>query len=126
MTLDELNDLPFLQSEITWIDRELAALQSPPPCADSRRANEYKAAIAELHKILMNRRALTCAQLDRLRRFIEDIPDTLTQTIFRLRFERGMPWLKIEFTLQDQGYYYAPGTVRKIFQRYLERCNGNE
>jgi hypothetical protein len=126
MTIDELNDMRFLPKEIQGIDEDLTRLHTAPR-AEWMRTREYKDAVSELCRLLLKRRDRCTRQLDRLRAFIDSIPDQELQRLFRLRYERGCTWEEISTkSAFGGGCLYSEEAAKKACYRYLQKVNENE
>ena len=125
MTKEQLDGIHWLPKEIKYLDTELRKLPTPPP--DPKRASAFMLACMDLREVLQLRRDAAKKQYDAGIAFIDGISDDLTRFIFKKRFLEAKSWLTINFEIQDMGYNYADGSVKKICSRYLEkeetRCN---
>lgn len=127
VTTEDLKDLAYLPGEIAYLDREINRLKRPPSLSMSRtQRKDYAAAVAELIRLLQDRRQRCAGQLERLRVFLDSIQDDFTRDLFRLRYEKCMDWLPIWNAVLDSGLHYEPDSLRQICRRYLERYNRNE
>lgn len=61
-------------------------------------------------------REAALAECDRLKNFIQDIPDIVTRDIFSMRYEKGWTWTKIALRY---GFADESGP-RKIVERFLK------
>lgn len=127
VTTEDLKDLAYLPGEIAYLDREINRLKRPPSLSMSRtQRKDYAAAVAELIRLLQDRRQMCARQLDRLRVFLDGIEDDFTRDLFRLRYEDGKEWLQVWDRIADRGFHYEPDSLRQICKRYIERYNRNE
>lgn len=119
MTIDELNNLYWLPCEISLIDKELRALKRATQAQAV--SPEYKAGVNDLSALLLIRRNNCTRQYTELRAFIDSLPESMIKQVYIMRFEQGQTWEQIESAAPGMGYYYAPGTIKKICYRFLER-----
>ena len=108
MTLKELSQLYYLNREIE-IDQqridELRAKAANPsagqltgmpqnPTIESK-LERYIAEIVDLSVIISTKQQRCIHERNRLERYINDIPDSLTRQIFTLRCVNGLNWVQI-------------------------------
>ena len=124
---EDLKDLAYLPGEIAYLDREINRLKRPPSLSMSRtQRKDYAAAVAELIRLLQDRRQRCAGQLERLRVFLDSIQDDFTRDLFRLRYEKCMNWRKICSIYCARGFWYEENSLRVMCGRCLERYNRNE
>ena len=126
MTLKELSGLYYINNQIKSIESEIASLResaeritsyiSDMPkgsgCADKLSAT--LALIADREIELAELAAEKAEQAVKIGRYINSIDDSLTQTIFRLRFISLLSWSDVA---AKTGSSYS--AVKKICYRYL-------
>ena len=106
MTFQELYQLKDLKKEIEEQKRRVSKIDND-----------------ELRSILnMNMTEYWRKYID-LEMYINNIPDSFTRRIFRLRFIDGYTWNRIAFLV---GGNQTGDSIRKICKRFLERFLDNE
>ena len=126
MTLKELSGLYYIEQQIKSIESEIASLResaeritsfiSDMPkvsgCADKLSAT--LALIADRETELAELAADKAEQAVKIGRYINSIDDSLTQTIFRLRFISLLSWQEVASKTNNTEY-----SVKQICYRYL-------
>ena len=126
MTLKELSGLYYIDNQIKSIESEIASLResaeritsfiSDMPkgsgCADKLSAT--LALIADRETELAELAAEKAEQAVKIGRYINSIDDSLTQTIFRLRFISLLSWQEVASKTNNTEY-----SVKHICYRYL-------
>lgn len=126
MTLKELSGLYYIDNQIKSIESEIASLResaeritsfiSDMPkgsgCADKLSA--ALALIADRETELAELAAEKAEQAVKIGRYINSIDDSLTQTIFRLRFISLCSWQEVASKTNNTEY-----SVKHICYRYL-------
>jgi hypothetical protein len=132
MTVKELSQLYWLNREIKrdeeYIERlESKAYSAPSPDmsgmphgsgGNQSRAEKYAIELTDRRRRLTHR----IAERDRLQRYINSIPDSLTRLIFAYRFESNMSWKEVARTI---GRNCNADSVKKRCYRYLEEDYNN-
>lgn len=108
MTVKELSELYHLEREINMHAGRLAAMDMDSCTEDS---TDLKRELEEKIKRLITKQ-------ERLTGYIEDIPDSLTRTIFTLRFVGGLDNKK---TAEWLGGEFTAGAVQARIKRYLKQ-----
>ena len=136
MTVKELSQLYWLNREIEADKRRLEELESmvsspkmqilngmprTSGCGDSmaRRVAD----IIDLKAIISAKRQQCVYERNRLERYINSIPDSLTRQIFSLRFINGLSWIQ---TAMSIGGGNTEDGVRKRVYRYIKRTQGRK
>lgn len=130
MTLQELSQLYWLNREVekehARLDELRRLAQAPtgskltgmpraPRSADSK-TERMVAEIVDLEAILCAKQLQCIHERARLERWINDIPDSQTRMIFRLRFVNGLTWDQVAYNV---GGGNSPDSVKKRCYRYL-------
>ena len=127
MTLQELSQLYYLNREIEHEKKRLKELEAAatdtaakitglPHVGGIADKTAIAAQIAECRVILEARIAQSTVEYNRLMRYINDIPDSLTRQIFTLRFVNGLNWNQV--ALHIGGGNTGDG-VKKVCYRFL-------
>ena len=136
MTVKELSQLYWLNREIEADKRRLEELESmvlspktqnlngmprTSGCGDSmaRRVAD----IIDLKAIISAKQQQCVYERNRLERYINSIPDSLTRQIFSLRFINGLSWIQ---TAMSIGGGNTEDGVRKRVYRYIKRTQGRK
>lgn len=137
MTLKELSQLYYLNREIE-IDQQrldeleaIAASPSSPRLSDIPRGtgdagSKTERLVEEIDdlKALIAAKQIQCIhERNRLERYIDDIPDSMTRMIFKLRFVNGLPWLQVAYSV---GGGNTEASVKMACYRYLKERNKQE
>jgi len=125
MTIDELNKIHSLSSEVARLDADLAAI--PRPVSGPAWAAAVNAAWDELRAVWQDRRDHSARQLDQLRAFIDGIQDTDTRDVFRLRFIDGRTWTEIGAALPGRrGLDTTEKGLQRLVSEYMKKVNDHE
>lgn len=128
MTKKELSQLYYLRREveqITWEIAELEALATGgsaritglPHGESADKISRYGAEIADL-QTLKDLKVQECwIELNRLNRYIDAIPDSMTRQVFRLRYANGFSWRQVA---NKVGGGNTEDSVRKRHDRFLQ------
>ena len=136
MTVKELSQLYWLNREIEADKRRLEELESmvsspktqilngmprTSGCGDSmaRRVADT----IDLKAIISAKQQQCIYERNRLERYINSIPDSLTRQIFSLRFINGLSWFQ---TAMRIGGGNTEDGVRKRVYRYIKRTQGRK
>ena len=128
MTLQELSQLYYLNREIEHEKKRLKELEAAatdtaakitglPHVGGIADKTAIAAQIAECRVILEARIAQSTVEYNRLMRYINDIPDSLTRQIFTLRFVNGLNWNQV--ALHIGGGNTVAGLRKRVY-RYLK------
>lgn len=134
MTMKELSQLYWLEREIRAEEkrleelRRLAGVPSSPQLTgmphgtpnSGSLVERMAAEIVDLQAIIAAKRIQCIHERNRLERWINDIPDSLTRQFFRCRFVMGMTWREVADTV---GENTSVEKVKKRCERYLEQVN---
>lgn len=133
MTVKELSQLYYLNREIELDRQRLQELEeqrvpgSPvfdgmPRGSDRQhgKTEQLAAEIVDLQAIIAAKQIQCIHERQRLERYINAIPDSLTRMIFTLRFVNGLPWVQVAFHI---GGANNEESVKKVCYRYLAREN---
>ncbi len=131
MTVKELSQLYYLNREIEIDQRRLIDLESrcypSSPILDGMphvkgmphsKVEQLAAEIADLRAIIAAKQIQCIHERQRLERYINTIPDSLTRMIFTFRFVNGLPWLQVAYSV---GGNNTEDSVKKICYRYLHK-----
>jgi hypothetical protein len=131
MTVNELSQLYYLNREIELDQKrlqELEAIANSPRAAAltgmprtpgaSSPVERYAAEIVDLQAIIAAKNIQCIHERQRLERYIADIDDSETRSIFKLRFVNGLPWAQVAASI---GAGNTPDRVKKVCYRYLRR-----
>jgi len=134
MTLKELSQLYHLNREIEMDQRRLEELRAKAEGPSSGRLDgmprspnvedklaRYVAEIVDLSVIISTKQLRCIHERNRLERYIQDIPDSLTRQIFTLRFINGLSWLQVAASI---GGNNTDKSVSKVCYRHLENTGG--
>ena len=136
MTVKELSQLYWLNREIEADKRRLEELESmvsspktqilngmprASGCGDS--VARRVADIIDLKAIISAKQQQCIYERNRLERYINSIPDSLTRQIFSLRFINGLSWIQ---TAMSIGGGNTEDGVRKRVYRYIKRTQGRK
>ena len=80
------------------------------------RVGAAAAQLADLQRLLADRRGLCLEELIRLYRYIEGIEDSLTRQVFTYRYVDGLSWQQVALRLGETDEQYP----RRIHNRYLQ------
>lgn len=134
MTIKELSQLYWLNREIELDKQRLAELEemlSSPKAqrldgmprsggGDKDALGRCMAEILDLQGIITAKQQQCIFERNRLERYIENIPDSLTRQIFSLRFVSGLPWAQVA---EHIGGGNTEAGVKKRCYRYLKQEN---
>jgi hypothetical protein len=130
MTIKELSQLYYLNREI---ERDKARLEelyakatnTSPSITGMPRApgvtdkvSRYAAEIADLKGIIEANVQRCFYELNRLNRYINDVPDAHIRLILSLRFVNGLPWRQVAASISGNN---TEDSVRKACVRFLEQ-----
>lgn len=125
MTLEELQNLHYLPKEIAHYDAILADFDKKYSAASIplQQRLEYKAAIDDYRKAIVDNRNRCIRDLERLQSFVDNIKDPFIQAIYIERFENNREWWDVAGELEEEfGPYIGPSLRMKVY-RYLEKYN---
>ena len=126
MTLKELSGLYYIDNQIKSIESEIASLREsaeritsyisdmPKGSGSADRLSATLALIADRETELAELAAEKAEQVVKIGRYINSIDDSLTQTIFRLRFISLCSWQEVASKTNNTEY-----SVKQICYRYL-------
>ena len=130
MTLKELSQLYYLKKEIKKYEQRLDIAQtratratSDPTATiitrgkSSSKEEVYAETEEEIKKCIDNLRIKCKREELKIIKYIETIPDSLTRSIFNLRFIELKTWLQVANAL---GGNNTEDSVKKICYRYLD------
>lgn len=115
MSNEELSEIFYLKREIQLLKREIKSVSSMQLFPEAYPARD------ELLDFLKQRISRCQAEYDRGLVFIQNIPDTWTQTAFRLRYEQGLSWPQVGLEMS-----LSPDCCRQMVHRYLKRHGASE
>lgn len=130
MTLKELSQLYYLNREIEMDKRCLRELEAkalpgaqvlagmPHASGVSDIVGNCAAEIADLRDIIESKHRRCLYERSRLERYINEIPDSTTRQIFKLRFVDGLKYDEIALRLGGGNTFEG---VRKRVYRYLNK-----
>jgi hypothetical protein len=130
VTIKELSQLYYLNREIerdkARLDELYAKATSAAPTVTGMprasgvtdRVSKYAAEIADLKGIIDANVQRCFYELNRLNRYTNGISDSLTRTIFQLRFVSGLSWDQVSACVGGRN---TPESVRKRVMRYLKK-----
>ena len=126
MTLKELSGLYYIDNQIKSIESEIASLREsaeritsfisdmPKGSGSADKLSATLAMIADRETELAELAAEKAEQAVKIGRYINSIDDSLTQTIFRLRFISLCSWQEVAYKTNNTEY-----SVKHICYRYL-------
>lgn len=126
MTLKELSGLYYIDNQIKSIESEIASLREsaeritsfisdmPKGSGSADKLSATLALIADRETELAELAAEKAEQAVKIGRYINSIDDSLTQTIFRLRFISLLSWQEVASKTNNTEY-----SVKHICYRYL-------
>ena len=130
MTVKELSQLYWLNREIEMDQKRLAELEGkaipgsptisdmpPGPHSNDSKVETLAAEIVDLQAIIAAKQIQCIHERQRLERYISEIPDSLTRSIFQLRFSNGLPWSQVAASI---GGGNTMESVKKRCYRYLD------
>lgn len=130
MTVKELSQLYWLNREIEMDQKRLEELEyqavpgsptisdmPPGPHNNESKVEKLAAEIVDLKAIIAAKQIQCIHERQRLERYISEIPDSLTRSIFELRFANGLPWSQVAASL---GGGNTTEGVKKRCYRYLK------
>jgi len=130
MTLKELSQLYYLNREIEMDMRRLEELRAKAENPSSgklsgmpkspnveRKLERYISEIVDLAAIISTKQQRCIHERNRLERYINDIPDSITRMIFTLRFINGFSWYQVA---EHIGGRNTDKSVSKACYRYLD------
>lgn len=130
MTVKELSQLYWLNREIEMDQKRLEELEyqaipgspiisdmPPGPHSNESKVEKLAAEIVDLKAIIAAKQIQCIHERQRLERYISEIPDSLTRSIFELRFANGLPWSQVAACL---GGGNTTEGVKKRCYRYLK------
>lgn len=136
MTVKELSQLYWLNREIEADKRRLEELESMVSSPKTQNLNGMPrtswcgdsmarrvADIIDLKAIISAKQQQCIYERNRLERYINSIPDSLTRQIFSLRFINGLSWIQ---TAMSIGGGNTEDGVRKRVYRYIKRTQGRK
>jgi hypothetical protein len=137
MTLKELSQLYYLNREIEQDKKRLEELKarscslpglsfSGMPGGGSvsgSSIDRYVAEIVDLEAIISAKITQCLHERNRLERYIESIPDSLTRMVFTLRIINGLRWMQVA---ENIGGWNTEDSVKKICYRYIDKENEKE
>ena len=107
MTIRELSQLYHLNREVEMEQQRLESLRAKAESATTQltgmpgahnagsKVEYYGSEIVDLEGIILAKRQQCIHERNRLERYINDIDDSLTRQIFRLRFINGLGWEQV-------------------------------
>ena len=127
MTFQELYQLKNLKQEITEQQQRLDKLrdkatstrnrsESVPSGGDPDKTGRIVVEIAMAESVIKKELSEYWRMYVELETYINNIPDSFTRRIFRMRFIDGLTWGKIAMTI---GGNQTSDSVRKICKRFL-------
>ena len=130
MTLKELSQLYYLNREIEMDKRRLQELEAraapgaqvitgmPHGIATVDKVGDCAAEIDDLRGIIKAKHQQCLYERNRLERYINEIPDSVTRQIVTYRFINGLSWAQVAACI---GGGNTGDGCRKAVKRYLER-----
>lgn len=129
MTVSELSQLYYLNREIEMDQKRLQELEGaaygphaaaltgmPRTPGTGDPVARYAAEIVDLKAIIAAKSIQCIHERQRLERYIADIDDSETRSIFTLRFVNGLPWAQVAACI---GEGHTADRVKKVCYRYL-------
>lgn len=136
MTVNELSQLYYLNREIEMYKRRLIELEyeigpaSPKLSGmphsqngNSSPTEQLVAEIVDLRAIIAAKQIQCIHERARLERYIAEIPDSLTRSIFEYRFANGLPWGQVAAHI---GGGNTVDSVKKRCYRYIKTTEGSQ
>ena len=130
MTVKELSQLYWLNKEIEIDQKRLEELEyraipgspiisdmPPGPHSNESKVEKLAAEIVDLKAIIAAKQIQCIHERQRLERYISEIPDSLTRSIFELRFANGLSWSQVAEYLGGGNTIEG---VKKRCYRYLK------
>lgn len=90
----------------------------PVNVADTKAYLEKRRELQELNKLVERKKEDCFDEYGKLLRYIDEIPDSLTRQIFKLRFINGLPWQQVAASI---GGNNTADSVRMVCHRYINR-----
>ena len=106
------------RTEFPYTPRTIYIGGVPVNVADTKKYMEKHRELQELNKMVELKKEECFLQYGRLLRYINEIPDSLTRQIFKLRFINGLPWAQVAASI---GGGNTEEGVKKICYRFIER-----
>jgi len=133
MTARELSQLYYLVREIE-LDKErlatvrakaegpaIAALTDAPPVGGNEsRVERNVIEMIGIEGVVESKQEQIAREIMRLERFIACIPDSVTRTIFTLRFARGFSWREVAETVGGGNTEHAVKRRRSVISKKIE------
>lgn len=132
MTVNELSQLYWLNKEIEMDQKRLEELKAKKHSLSSpnfsgvshggdgtSRVEWLAVEIADLERIIQAKQQRCICEHNRLERYINSIPDSLTRQIFTLRFVNGLKWFQVAMEIGGKS---TEDSVRKCALRYMNKC----
>lgn len=88
-----------------------------PPHKNESKTEQYGTELAELRTLYKARLKRHRAEIIRLERWIDEIPDSFTRQCFQLHYCKGLTWKQVAEYL---GPGNSPFRVSKVCQRYMK------
>lgn len=134
MTIKELSQLYWLNREIEADKKRLEELSRVAgdagishltgmphaPSSNDSKVERLVAEITDLQAVIAAKQIQCIHERNRLERWINDIPDSLTRLVFRYRFINGLPWVQVAASIGDGT---SEGSVKMICHRYIKAYN---
>ena len=129
MTLKELSQLYLLKKEISIDKERIKELRAQAELPTFRRGEQLSkgapestverisAKIIDLERDINIKTERCLDEQKRLENYISSIDDSLTRTIFTLRFVNGYSWVKVAHSTKGN----SSESVKKICYRYLHK-----
>ena len=99
----------------------------PGPHSNESKVEKLASEIVDLKAIIAAKQIQRIHERQRLERYIAGVPDSLTRSIFQLRFSNGLPWSQVAASI---GGGNTTESVKKRCYRYLneekKRMSANE
>lgn len=124
MTLKELDNLPYLSTEIDIYTTKLEDLKekvncAAPPLSGMPRGSGNKSKVEQIAVEIadIEKKIAACkAERKRLEDYISSIQDSFTRSVFYARFGLGLSWPVVADYVNSR----SPECVKKICYRYLK------
>lgn len=135
VTLEELNQLNDLKKEIKDERDRLVTLRTkvygstgtlngvPGGGNNESKISRYYPLISSIEAIIDEKILEALLQVERLERYIANIPDSYTRRIFTLRFVEGMEWQDVA---QKIGGGNSWKSISNICYRYINRSKDED